>query len=224
MKTFTERIQFALSKANGIKQADIARACNISTASVNNWLSGATKSLRGENLLTVSDILGVSSSWLATGKGPMTPERKSRSDISRFDVLHVAAACGAGAVNSDYPEIIHSIEIVAEGARKLIGRSNADGSVKVVRAEHDSMLPTIQPDDLLFVDTSIIAFDGEGVYLLLHAGELICKRLTYAGRTLTVVSDNKNYPPWPWAEKLEETRIVGKVLRALPMEMKNFGN
>jgi SOS-response transcriptional repressor LexA len=147
----------------------------------------------------------------------------SRHDLIRFDVLDVVAACGPGAVNSDYPEVIHSIEMPVDVARRLIERTNGD-IVKIIRATHDSMTPTIQPDDLLFVDTSARTFNGEGVYLLLHGGELICKRLTYVGRTLTVVSDNTHYPSWAWDEKLDDTQIVGKVLRALPMDMKNFGS
>lgn len=71
MASFTERINQALEQAPGVRQADLARACGISTASVNNWFSGATKSLKGSNLLKVASMLNVSPDWLATGKGPM---------------------------------------------------------------------------------------------------------------------------------------------------------
>jgi hypothetical protein len=79
------------------------------------------------------------------------------------------------------------------------------------------------PDDLLFVDTSIKDYIGEAVYILLHGGELVCKRISLVGRELTVSSDNKAYPSWPWHERPEETKIIGKVIKALPMSFKKFG-
>jgi phage repressor protein C with HTH and peptisase S24 domain len=107
---------------------------------------------------------------------------------------------------------------------RLIGSQNKSGDIRIIVASKDSMTPEIQPDDLLFVDTSVRSYVGESVYILLHGGELVCKRLSLVGRTLTVSSDNKAYPSWPWDEKPDETSIIGKVLRALPMTFKKFGS
>lgn len=74
MGTLAERINQALRQAGDVTQADIARACGISTASVNNWFTGATKSLKGENLLRAAAVLKVSPVWLSTGKGPMNTD------------------------------------------------------------------------------------------------------------------------------------------------------
>jgi len=219
MDSFTDRITEALTDS-GLKQADLARACGISSASVANWFSGATQSLRGKNLIRVSETLGVNPDWLSSGKGRKKTAAR-HIGVVVFDLLDIRAACGSGAVNDDYPETVRSIEMPIEAARKLIGR--ADDKVRIIRASKDSMAPTIQPDDLLFVDTNIIEYAGEGVYLLFHDGGLVCKRLQTVGKVLTVISDNDYYLPWSWTDRLEETRIIGKVLRALPMDMKNFG-
>ena len=56
---------------SGITQAELARACGVKPPSVNGWLSGKSKFLRGENLLKAAAVLGVSQQWLATGEGPM---------------------------------------------------------------------------------------------------------------------------------------------------------
>ena len=42
--------------------------------SVNGWLSGKAKFLRGENLLKAAAKLGVSAKWLAEGLGPMAAD------------------------------------------------------------------------------------------------------------------------------------------------------
>ena len=68
----SERLRIAMSES-GVSQADLARACGVKPPSVNGWLSGKAKFLRGENLLSAASALNVSQEWLATGKGQMHP-------------------------------------------------------------------------------------------------------------------------------------------------------
>lgn len=68
--TLAERLTTAMERS-GITQAELARACGVKPPSVNGWLSGKSKFLRGENLLKAAAVLGVSQQWLATGEGPM---------------------------------------------------------------------------------------------------------------------------------------------------------
>ena len=56
----------------GITQAELARLCGVKPPSVNGWLSGKSKFLRGENLLQAANALKVNQQWLATGEGPMS--------------------------------------------------------------------------------------------------------------------------------------------------------
>ena len=65
----------------GLSQADLARACDVKPPSVNGWLSGKAKFLRGENLLKASAALGVNEKWLATGEGPMLGSQDALSNI-----------------------------------------------------------------------------------------------------------------------------------------------
>lgn len=115
MNTLAERIKRALADSDGLTQADLARACNISTASVNNWFSGETKSLRGENLIRVASLLGVSPIWLSSGKGPMRADEFEVSTITMPKALterraqlqrrYIQAAVGeSGAVYAHHPD------------------------------------------------------------------------------------------------------------------------
>lgn len=72
----SDRIKLALEKS-GITQAQLARACGVKPPSVNGWLNGKSKYLRGENLLAAAKALGVSHHWLATGKGLMVEDSDS---------------------------------------------------------------------------------------------------------------------------------------------------
>lgn len=68
--TLNERLKHAMTEAN-VSSADLARACGVSTASVSDWLSGESKSIKAANLLKAAKFLNVSPDWLATGQGPM---------------------------------------------------------------------------------------------------------------------------------------------------------
>lgn len=74
MSTLSDRISLALARKRGGSQAALARACNIKGPSVNNWVSGKTKTLRGSTLLAAARYLQVRVEWLSTGLGPMTED------------------------------------------------------------------------------------------------------------------------------------------------------
>ncbi|MGG4774856.1 helix-turn-helix transcriptional regulator [Paenalcaligenes sp. Me52] len=165
---------------------------------------------------------GVDASRLAA-KSTHHNSVSKNADIAIFERLDVRAACGSGIGNSDYPEVLSTMSMPIGMAQKMLGTTNKANSVKIVMASRDSMVPTINPDDLLFVDVSVNEYVSEGVYLLVHDKDLVCKRLSRPGRDVMVTSDNNKYPSWKWSERPEDTRIVGRVIRALPIQFKNFG-
>lgn len=57
----------------GMTQVKLAKVCGVSQPSVNDWLSGKTKAMRGPGLLLAAAALGVNALWLGTGKGVMRP-------------------------------------------------------------------------------------------------------------------------------------------------------
>lgn len=64
-----DRLASAMAGPPLVSQAALARACGVKQPSVNDWLSGKTKTIRGGTLLAVARFLKVSPDWLATGKG-----------------------------------------------------------------------------------------------------------------------------------------------------------
>lgn len=70
MSTLSERVHAALEAAD-MDQSDLARRIGVSSVAVNNWCTGATKSIKGENLLKAASALKVRPDWLAYGNGPM---------------------------------------------------------------------------------------------------------------------------------------------------------
>lgn len=72
-ETLQKRLEIAMRGPPPVTQADLARACDIKPPSVSAWISGETKSIRGNNLLSASRALNVRPEWLSTGKLPMRP-------------------------------------------------------------------------------------------------------------------------------------------------------
>ncbi|MCO7641903.1 helix-turn-helix domain-containing protein [Pseudomonas sp. S 311-6] len=216
-------------KNKGFDQVDVAKVAGVSKGTVTQWLDGSIKSIKLEHAMELEERFGYNHVWIVLGRGekmagtgsgrPLAPSR----DEAMFELLDVRAACGDGATNDDHPEVVTTMFIPAAIAQAMIGTTNRSGSVKIVTAAKDSMVPTINPDDLLFVDTTVTEYVGETVYLIRHGGELLCKRLSLAGRDIVVSSDNDKYPQWKWSDRPDETCIIGRVVRVLPIQFRSFG-
>lgn len=215
--------------AKGINQSELARILKVTPQAVQKWEAGLSfpKNIRMQD---IADALDTTVAYILSGSdtfheasGEIKEKQINSENSAYFHILNVKAACGDGHLNHDYPETVRTLIMSPEEAKRLIGSQNKNGAIQVILASKDSMVPAIKPDDLLFVDTSVQDYVGEAVYILLHGGELVCKRISLVGKVLTVSSDNKAYPSWPWHERPDETKIVGKVIKALPMEFKKFG-
>lgn len=66
MSTLQQRMAEAMQRRPDLTQADIARACGVSTPSVNGWVSGATKSLKPGTARLAAELFGCDQNWLAT--------------------------------------------------------------------------------------------------------------------------------------------------------------
>jgi transcriptional regulator with XRE-family HTH domain len=78
MLDLRERLSQALARNPGVRAVDLARACGVSTASVAQWRSGRTRSLKGDVARVAAELLGCDRDWLATGRG----EPRWRTDES----------------------------------------------------------------------------------------------------------------------------------------------
>lgn len=73
MSSLADRVAERLAAVE-MTPAALARAVKIKPPSVSGWLSGASKTIKGENLLRAAQALQCSPHWLATGRGPKSPD------------------------------------------------------------------------------------------------------------------------------------------------------
>jgi transcriptional regulator with XRE-family HTH domain len=80
LRTVNERLLWAMQhnnkgerRARRVANAELAKACGVRRASVQDWLNGKTKNLRLEYFFGACDYLNVRPRWLALGEEPVAP-------------------------------------------------------------------------------------------------------------------------------------------------------
>lgn len=230
--SFSDRLNAAMQNA-GYTQGALAKAVGMAQSSINQLLNKATGSRK---TVEIAKVLGVSAEWLASGEGSMIPnaqysikqltgssERESATRDSYFvDFMDIEYSCGPGSYNSDFPDIIRSIELEPEFALSLFGGRPAS-SMKAINAQGDSMQGTIDPEDLVFIDITVKKFEGDGVYAFTFDGSSHIKRLQKIKSHLVVLSDNPAYREWEInAHEEDQLFIDGKVIVSWPMKLRRF--
>lgn len=219
-KDFADRLNELLDKKH-VSVTDLSKLSGVSYEMARRYTLGTAKP-RDEKLLKIADKLSVSPAFLDYGVDAAGNSTKSSSTVT-LRQLEVFASAGNGYVNHDFPAIISAIEIPQDKIYDLFGRSSLDG-VKLINVDGDSMMPTLNPRDLLFIDTKIDHFNGDGIYVFNFEESTFVKRLQKVkGRKLSVLSDNNKYPAFEIEpHEMSELYIFGKLIKQLPFKFNDF--
>lgn len=71
--TWNNRIA-AARQAKGLTKSELARAVKVSHATIHDWENGDIKTIKGENLMNVCRVLGMSENYLLYGTEPRQDE------------------------------------------------------------------------------------------------------------------------------------------------------
>lgn len=230
MNTLSERLKFLLNE-KGLTQEEFANLIGITQPSVFKILNGQTKN--PTKIYEIATALGVDIDWLKTGKGenrqksinllPVSVEQDNEHS-HRIDVLDAEAHAGTdGFINQDYPEIVQSIWLSDLGVSQILGRKSANG-IRIIKVPTDSMMPTISPRDLVFIDTNVNVFTTDGIYVFKLNGKSFIKRLQLLpSGVLQATSDNTNYLPFEITEEQFDTaEIVGKFVSVVSINPRDL--
>lgn len=231
MQTLADRVRVELSKKR-LTQQWLSEKVGVSQQAIAKIVNGETKSPK--NIVEIATALGVDVNWLKTGEGePIAQGSIISSLVStdsdehhrfRVDYLDVQAAAGhSGIENADYPEVIQSIYFSKEGLLEIVGKSTNDG-ISLINVPTDSMVPTINKGDIVFVDTKVNYYTGEGVYFfLLNGGAYIKRLMKLPTGVYRAISDNSVYPDFDISDELFDTAvIIGKFIKVLPINPKDL--
>ena len=209
----------------GISQKDLAAKIGRNQSAIAALESGRNK--ESTNIATIAKVLGVDPVWLETGLGEMLPKKDGISDSAtaaqdgyiQFKQINIKAAAGLGKFSDPAENDVRVIEVSEKWARKNIGNNFKD--ISIITASGDSMQPTFEDGDLLFVNVAIKHHRGDGVYVIDTPNGLRVKRLqTTISGDLKIISDNKKYDPEliPFSD-LDTIHICGKVEAAWSLQV-----
>ncbi|EAP3523531.1 helix-turn-helix transcriptional regulator [Salmonella enterica] len=228
-KEFSQRLALACDKA-GLqthgRQAEIAKKMKLTPKAVSKWFNGESIPRRGA-LQELAAFIGTSSSFLlgdtmsdGVEDGHLSPTHEG----FKIDVLDITVSAGPGVTNSDFVEVLRSVEYSTEEARQMFNGRKPE-QIRIINVRGDSMSGTIEPGDLLFVDIGIQHFDGDGIYAFVYDDTAHVKRLQKMKDRLIVLSDNKIYPAWEPIERDEMNRVLifGKVIGSMPQTYRKHG-
>lgn len=210
MTTLSERVLAALEAAN-MDQSDLSRRVGISSVAVNNWCTGATKSIKGENLLRAASALGVRPDWLAYGHGSMksvdlgpaiqTPLRPvvvvdSSDDINPdhdiFTIPRYTVRASAGDGEPVFEIDTKGTPNYCRGGWALENGYKRDKLFSIV-ARGNSMEPTIPNGASLIVHRQEEVVSGK-VHVICRGDECYVKRLIrQLDGSVLVKSENPDY-------------------------------
>ncbi len=147
----------------------------------------------------------------------------SNDQVFKLDILDTEFSCGGGRLNPDYPEVIRSIELDPEEAKRMFGGRQAS-SLKIATAMGDSMLGSISPGELVVLDVTVKRFVSDGIYAFVYGDNLHIKRLQLLKDRLIVISDNTSYDRWEVTNEDEELfHIQGFVVGKWQMSYTRLG-
>ena len=111
----------------------------------------------------------------------------------------------------DPDEIVDFVMVLEAWARQQFGGNLK--KLRIINTKGDSMQGTINHGDVVFVDSSVERFDGDGIYVLAMPAGLRIKRLQgLSTGGLRIISDNKAYETETVSgAELGSIRICGRV-------------
>lgn len=214
MATDREGLLIELStyaNAQGWKDADLARALDVSPQVVNAWRSRGEVSKDGVEV--VGRKLGLVVTYSTQAAAPPVirePNGEYSFSIPQYDVR---AAMGDGAQNVDYPDVIRMISVDIPQLRRRVDFDSAR-DLSIITGTGSSMEPTFFDGDLLLMDRSVNCIETDGVFCFVLNGELYVKTLQRSpDGTILMISDNKKYQTYI-IKSNDELIICGRIILA----------
>ena len=137
--------------------------------------------------------------------GPEAPAIPAVAQVRRLDV---AASAGPGGLADD--DRLLGGELF--DPRLLASLGVREDQSAMLRAQGDSMVPTIHDGDRMLIDERDRKLTARGgIFVVRLDGALMVKRVAKTGDGIAVTSDNPEFPPVP-LQKPDAVEILGRVV------------
>jgi phage repressor protein C with HTH and peptisase S24 domain len=210
MDTLRKKI-FDMLEDKNISLSSASTAIGKNVAYLHQFLNkGSPVTLPEEQRVRLANLLEVDEQEL-TDRPIVRSLKLFKPNTVFIEMLDVSACCGTGTDVTTEPVIgFWQMPLVDFNAMSLTKPEN----IKIIKAVGDSMIPTVQDGDYVFVDISNQYITSDGVYVLRLPTGLSIKRIQNGlNGDVIVRSDNPAYEPL--TAKLSDVRVLGRVVRIL---------
>lgn len=191
-----------LRKAKDITLLEIANRLGVSEATVQRYESGKIKKLKYETMSALANMLDVSPEYLM---GWADEDREEKVGI-RSGIIPVLSEIPCGTSTKVYANITDDVVEIEESLAQT-------GEYYGLRAKGDSMLPKIEPGDIMIIHAQNDVESGQ-VAIIKVGGEVTCKRVKKYRDGIELIGINPSYAPTFFTKeqiKEEPVEIVGRV-------------
>ncbi|TLP35824.1 S24 family peptidase [Arcobacter arenosus] len=208
-----EKLKDILSKdgkCGKVFDKDVASALDLSQVNF------ATMKNRGKipfsNILDFCAKKKISINWLLYNQNPGSlVDSTDKYWIRYYPEVNVSAGGGAYESNDEY----ESLEVPPYFIDMLGGKENLK-NIDAINVVGDSMEPTLNSDNIIFIDKTRNDVSRDGIYAFTTNHGLFVKRIQRrVDGKLDVISDNKDYPIQILDKN--EVFVVGKVVSSFGM-------
>ncbi|HDX3472962.1 TPA: S24 family peptidase [Campylobacter jejuni] len=185
---------------------ELAEYLELSRESANNW----------PNRLSKKQILIYEKDKKLKNISKITQKQTIDEDIILIPFYKDnSVSAGFGSIN--YENSVQHIPFNKQDLRLMF---NIQGFLKIgiIPVIGDSMFPTIKEGEMIVFQDDGSMIEG-GIYIVEYQNETFVKRLRK--RPLSLISDNKNYPPIT-IENDEEIKIIGRVVGTYDLNYKRL--
>jgi len=212
LRELRDRIKL-LMELTGTNQTQFGKAVDLVPSYISEILNGNKKSLSMKSARRISSRLDIDLEWLDEGKGKppeaITLPSKGKGQDKPLSTIEVLTMAGVG--NTHDEENHKPIELIEIPTDQV----TIDGKIltKAVKAEGDSMYPTIVDKGLVGVDFEDKNIINNGIYLIMFPDlGIAIKRLQLRTTGLLVESDNKQVQSEEVDKSiLEQGFVLGRV-------------
>lgn len=205
------------------KDADFAKAANVSASQISQWRSGyrniGEKAARAiedslslpEGFLDQGDV--VLHTVISTGENSLAVQEMSPGYGShQVPLLKNSASMGGGEEALHEDVFAGSLALSTMFIRDQI-KPTRPNALRFIHAYGDSMKPTFESGDILLVDTGVTQVKIDGVYVLEAHDRLFVKRVRQKlDGDFEISSDNPTHKTVDTLNGDQDVRIVGRVV------------
>lgn len=214
-----DRLRSALHDA-GLSANGLAKLVGVSHVAVGQWLSGASKNIKGATAIKVASALGVNLDWLLTGSGPRKgakaePVIAVDGPILPDDCVQVPITKIENRLFGEQQMRDKNRSYFNKGIFEFYGVQPEN--CRVLELASDNMAPILKKGSQVLYDVTDTECLVSGLYVVNVRGNLMaCKLIPQLNGSITLQSTNPDFDPIMInRENLHKDFIIeGKILLA----------